>query len=103
MLASVFLLGGAENNPPPKTLLTRTAVSPSPAPPPQGGAIKLYKSLACPLDGYELLLFSLSGHDGKTYPLYPFCYSNPPFEGVMKVWACGPAGAAPGAGSYIHD
>ncbi len=51
----------------------------------QGGAIKLYKSLVCPLDGYELLLFSLSGADGKTYPLCPFCYNSPPFEGVAKV------------------
>lgn len=51
----------------------------------QGGAIKLYKSLVCPLDGYELLLFSLSGADGKTFPLCPFCYNSPPFEGVAKV------------------
>lgn len=34
----------------------------------------------CPLDGYELLLFSLAGTDGKTYPLCPLCYSYPPFE-----------------------
>lgn len=52
---------------------------------PQGGAIKLYKGLACPLDGYEIILFSLSGADGKTYPLCPFCYNHPPFEGVLKV------------------
>jgi DNA topoisomerase-3 len=32
---------------------------------PQGGAIKLYKELACPLDGFQLLLFSLGGADGK--------------------------------------
>jgi hypothetical protein len=63
---------------------------------PQGGAIKLYKSLACPLDGYELLLFSLSGHDGKTYPLCPFCYSNPPFEGALKASTRLCLGWAPG-------
>lgn len=51
----------------------------------QGAAIKLYKGLACPLDGFELLLCSLSGPDGMTYPLCPFCYSNPPFEGIEKV------------------
>jgi len=28
---------------------------------PQGGAVKQYKGLACPLDGFELVLFSLSG------------------------------------------
>ena len=33
--------------------------------------MKLYKGLTCPLDNYELLLFSLTGGaDGKTYP---FC------------------------------
>ena len=51
----------------------------------QGAAIKLYKGLACPLDEFELLLCSLSGPDGMTYPLCPFCYSNPPFEGIQKV------------------
>ncbi|KAI8468313.1 MAG: DNA topoisomerase [Monoraphidium minutum] len=52
---------------------------------PQGGTIKQYKGLACPLDGFELLLFSLAGTDGKTYPLCPLCYSYPPFEGAVKV------------------
>lgn len=47
---------------------------------PQGGSIKLYKELSCPLDGYQLVLFSLGGTDGKTYPLCPYCYNNPPFE-----------------------
>lgn len=28
---------------------------------PQGGAVKQYKGLECPLDGFELVLFSLSG------------------------------------------
>jgi DNA topoisomerase III len=32
---------------------------------PQGGTIKLYKGLTCPLDGFELVLFSLSGSDGE--------------------------------------
>jgi hypothetical protein len=47
----------------------------------QGGAIKLYKGLACPLCNYELLLFSLAGPDGKTFPLCPYCY-NTPLEGA---------------------
>jgi hypothetical protein len=54
---------------------------------PQGGNIKLYKGLQCPLDEFELLLFQLAGEDGKTYPLCPFCYNHPPFEGVVKVGA----------------
>lgn len=52
---------------------------------PQGGAVKQYKGLECPLDGFELVLFSLAGLDGKTYPLCPFCYNYPPFEGVVKA------------------
>ena len=50
--------------------------------------MKLYKGLECPLDGYEIVLFSLSGPDGKTYALCPFCYNNPPFEGAHKVSLC---------------
>ena len=48
---------------------------------PQNGTIKLYKELKCPLDNFELLLFSLgnvTGHLGKTYPLCPCCYNTPP-------------------------
>ena len=36
--------------------------------------MKLYKGLVCPLDNYELLLFSLTGGaDGKTYPFCECC------------------------------
>lgn len=48
---------------------------------PQNGTIKLYKELKCPLDGFELLVFSLgnsAGAVGKTYPLCPSCYNHPP-------------------------
>ncbi|CAK0787024.1 hypothetical protein CVIRNUC_010240 [Coccomyxa viridis] len=61
---------------------------------PQGGTVKLYKGLECPLDGYEIVLFSLSGPDGKTYALCPFCYNNPPFEGAHKVSGQGAGGKA---------
>jgi hypothetical protein len=57
-----------------------------------------YKGLTCPLDGFELLLFSLAGQDGKTYPLCPLCFSYPPFEVRLVAggcWHC--AGAARGA------
>ena len=53
----------------------------------QGGAIKLYKGLACPLCSYELLLFSLGGADGKSLPLCPFCYNNP-LEGAAGLVSC---------------
>ncbi|GAB4821904.1 hypothetical protein N2152v2_008950 [Parachlorella kessleri] len=59
---------------------------------PQGGAIKLYKELDCPLDGFQLVLLSLGGADGKTYPLCPFCYNHPPFENAPKLGGAAAAG-----------
>lgn len=55
---------------------------------PQNGTIKLYKELRCPLDQFELLLFSLGnteGAQGKSFPLCPYCYNNPPFEGRAYI------------------
>lgn len=49
---------------------------------PQKGTIKLYKELTCPLDNFELLICSMPGPEGKSFPLCPYCYSNPPFEGI---------------------
>lgn len=46
---------------------------------PTMGAIKLFKELVCPLDGFELLLFT-QGAAGKSYTLCPYCYNHPPFE-----------------------
>lgn len=48
---------------------------------PQNGTIKLYKEYKCPLDKFELVLFSLgntASAQGKSYPLCPYCYSHPP-------------------------
>ncbi|CAD7694740.1 unnamed protein product [Ostreobium quekettii] len=56
-------------------------------PVPQGGTVKQYGGLTCPLDGFELALFSLGGKDGKTYPFCPYCFSHPPFEDAKKVGA----------------
>ncbi|XP_059446946.1 DNA topoisomerase 3-beta isoform X1 [Corylus avellana] len=53
---------------------------------PQKGTIKLYKELSCPLDNFELLIFSLPGPEGKSFPLCPYCYNNPPFEGVDTLF-----------------
>ncbi|ONM56133.1 DNA topoisomerase 3-alpha [Zea mays] len=53
---------------------------------PQNGSIKLYKEIVCPLDGFELLLFSMVGPDAKSFPLCPFCYNCPPFEGIDKLF-----------------
>ncbi|KAG0480933.1 hypothetical protein HPP92_011791 [Vanilla planifolia] len=54
---------------------------------PQNGSIKLYKELACPLDGFELVLFSMAGPDGKSFPLCPHCYNSPPFEGIDTLFS----------------
>uniref|UniRef100_A0AAQ4RS33 DNA topoisomerase n=1 Tax=Gasterosteus aculeatus aculeatus TaxID=481459 RepID=A0AAQ4RS33_GASAC len=54
---------------------------------PQNGAIKLYKELRCPLDEFELVLWT-SGPRGKSYPLCPYCFSNPPFRDMKKGMGC---------------
>ncbi|KAM3572437.1 hypothetical protein VYU27_005564 [Nannochloropsis oceanica] len=57
---------------------------------PQNGTIKLYKELKCPLDDFELLLFSLGNSEraqGKSFTLCPYCYSHPPFEG-LNIMGC---------------
>jgi uncharacterized membrane protein YgcG len=54
---------------------------------PQNGTIKLYKELKCPLDNFDLVLFSLGNTEkaqGKSYPLCPYCYNNPPSFKVKK-------------------
>ncbi|XP_057225013.1 DNA topoisomerase 3-beta-1 isoform X2 [Malurus melanocephalus] len=54
---------------------------------PQNGTIKLYKELRCPLDDFELVLWS-SGSRGKSYPLCPYCYNHPPFRDMKKGMGC---------------
>lgn len=54
---------------------------------PQNGTIKLYKELRCPLDEFELVLWS-SGSRGKSYPLCPYCYNHPPFRDMKKGMGC---------------
>ncbi|XP_026192377.1 DNA topoisomerase 3-beta-1 [Cyclospora cayetanensis] len=53
---------------------------------PQTGAIKLYKELKCPLDGYELLLSVNPG--GKAFPFCPLCYNDPPFDTPGTLMSC---------------
>ncbi|KAK1360476.1 hypothetical protein POM88_044950 [Heracleum sosnowskyi] len=36
---------------------------------PQKGTIKLYKEITCPLDNFELLIYSMAGPEGKSFPL----------------------------------
>lgn len=54
---------------------------------PQNGTIKLYSGHKCPIDRFELLLYSLGntiGKQGMTSPFCPNCYHNPPFEDIAK-------------------
>lgn len=46
---------------------------------PVGGNVHVYRELKCPLDDFELLAYS-SGAKGKSYPLCPYCFNNPPFK-----------------------
>lgn len=58
---------------------------------PQKGTIKLYKEIKCPLDDFELVLFSLGnsvGYQGMSTPLCPQCYNNPPFEDYKGTMTC---------------
>ena len=46
---------------------------------PQQGSFKLYNELKCPLDDFELLLWT-GGPNGKGFPFCPYCYVYPPFK-----------------------
>ncbi|KNC46096.1 DNA topoisomerase [Thecamonas trahens ATCC 50062] len=46
---------------------------------PNNGIIKLFQEKTCPLDGFELVLYSL-GKKGARYLVCPACYTNRPFE-----------------------
>ena len=52
---------------------------------PWGGTVRLYKELTCPLDGFELVLISHPGVAGKSYPVCPLCFNDPPFPGANKM------------------
>ncbi|XP_077250449.1 DNA topoisomerase, type IA, core isoform X2 [Tasmannia lanceolata] len=68
---------------------------------PQKGTIKLYKELVCPLDNFELLLFSLAGPEGKSFPLCPYCYNSPPFEGTDVLFGALKLGSSNKSGKGI--
>ena len=48
---------------------------------------QLYQEKTCPLDGFELLLFSL-GTNAKTFSFCPFCYSKPTLDGQPVGGGC---------------
>ncbi|CDP10274.1 unnamed protein product [Coffea canephora] len=61
---------------------------------PQKGTIKLYKELTCPLDNFELLIFSMPGPEGKSFSLCPYCYNSPPFEGIGTLYGTTKSGGS---------
>ena len=54
---------------------------------PQNGSIKLFKELRCPLDEFELVVWSTGGK-GKSTPVCPYCYNHPPFPDMRKGMGC---------------
>lgn len=59
---------------------------------PQDGVFQKHGGKRCPLDGFELLYFSLgrkSTSVGRSFVLCPYCYANPPFEsGARSGMGC---------------
>ncbi|EDV28672.1 uncharacterized protein TRIADDRAFT_49643 [Trichoplax adhaerens] len=55
---------------------------------PQNGTIKLYKELKCPIDDFELVLFSANTGTAKAVPLCPACYTKSPYPDVAKNLMC---------------
>jgi DNA topoisomerase III len=49
--------------------------------------VRIYRELKCPLDDFELLAWT-NGAKGRSYPLCPYCYNNPPFRDMSKNAAC---------------
>lgn len=54
---------------------------------PNGGNVRVFRELKCPLDDFELLAFS-SGAKGRSYPLCPYCYNYPPFREMSRNSGC---------------
>ncbi|VDK31961.1 unnamed protein product [Taenia asiatica] len=54
---------------------------------PQNGSIRPYKETKCPLDDFELVLWT-QGTKGKSMVFCPYCYINPPFPGQWRNTGC---------------
>uniref|UniRef100_A0A183TNA8 DNA topoisomerase n=1 Tax=Schistocephalus solidus TaxID=70667 RepID=A0A183TNA8_SCHSO len=54
---------------------------------PQNGSIRPYKETKCPLDDFELIMWT-QGLKGKTMVFCPYCYMNPPFPGMWRQVGC---------------
>ncbi|XP_076061845.1 DNA topoisomerase 3-beta isoform X2 [Oratosquilla oratoria] len=54
---------------------------------PQNGVIREFQEHRCPLDDFQLLLWS-GGAKGKSYTFCPYCYNHPPFPDTNKGSGC---------------
>ncbi|KAA0203504.1 hypothetical protein HAZT_HAZT001792 [Hyalella azteca] len=54
---------------------------------PPGGNVREYQENKCPLDDFQLLLYS-GGGQGRSYTFCPYCYNNAPFPGMLKNSGC---------------
>nr|CAG4651583.1 EOG090X00WU [Triops cancriformis] len=55
---------------------------------PQNGNFKLYNELKCPLDDFELIIWTTGSKGGKSYAFCPCCYNAPPFRDMDKATPC---------------
>jgi DNA topoisomerase-3 len=53
---------------------------------PAGGVFKRHNGATCRLCGFELLIFSPKG-TGRHFPLCPFCFNHPPYDGAPRIKA----------------
>ena len=51
-----------------------------------GGVFKRHNGATCRLCGFELLIFSPKG-TGRHFPLCPFCFNHPPYDGAPRIKA----------------
>ena len=54
---------------------------------PQNGTIREFQENKCPLDDFQLLVWS-GGVKGKSFTFCPYCYNHPPFMEMGKGSGC---------------
>lgn len=55
----------------------------------RGSQIRLHGERKCPLDDFDLLyLHSAGGKLAECFAFCPYCFNNPPFEGMRKAQGC---------------
>ncbi|KAF0307218.1 DNA topoisomerase 3-beta-1 [Amphibalanus amphitrite] len=54
---------------------------------PADGLVRVYNESKCPLDEFELVVWS-GGKKGRSFVLCPYCYNHPPFPDMGKGSGC---------------